>query len=121
MNNETENILNKLISGKIDTNLISDGYHTFGELYHHRTVLYIALCRMMHKTGTYVWRSELHSDGTKYDGWFLLGICQHAGEQITYHLHKDYWDDCAFAYTRDKAPEFDGHSSKDVLERVTNL
>ena len=54
---------------------ISDGYHTFDELYDHRITLYIALCKSM--CGDFgdwrnVWRSQKHSDGTNYDGWFLL-------------------------------------------------
>lgn len=32
--------------GLVDTNQISDGYHTFGELYEHRIALFRALCSM---------------------------------------------------------------------------
>ena len=104
---------------------ISDGYHTFDELYEHRITLYIALCRWVHNAlgkRSGVWRSHTHSDGSKYDGWFLLGINEKAGEQITYHIPNIRWSETDFAITRDNnAPEFDGHTSADVLQRIKNL
>jgi hypothetical protein len=98
---------------------ITDGYHTFDELYDHRITLYIALCKAL-KNGN-VWRSQLHSDGSNYDGWFILGIWFEKGKQITYHIQNYRWDEAEFAQTLDKAPEFDGHTSEDVLERIKNL
>lgn len=111
----------------LDTNLISDGYHTFGELYEHRIQLWISLCRAQQLVRHYqqreepVWRTFKHSDGTSYDGWFLLGIGRDPGQQITYHLPSSKWDECNFAITLDRAPEFDGHTSADVLERLKSL
>ncbi len=111
----------------------SDGYHTFTELYDHRIILYIAFCKMYAsrvqksvwntadgRTDN-VWRSKLHSDGSKFDGWYILGIGKEKGSQITYHLPEATWDQTSFAETLDKAPEFDGHTSADVLERIKNL
>lgn len=99
---------------------ISDGYHTFDELYYHRITLYIALC-MAVALQRYVWRSKIHSDGSYYEGWFLLGINDEKGSQITYHIPLERWEETSFAITLNKAPEFDGHSSNDVLERIKNL
>lgn len=88
---------------EVDTNEVSDGYHTFGELYAHRIELFIALCRIMEQEAWRdraprpVWRSKLHSDGSSLEGWFVLGIYQRVGYQITYHLPIARWDDCAFA------------------------
>lgn len=106
-----------------DANQISDGYHTFGELYEHRVELYIMLCRLLanphlFNTVAAVWRSVTHSDGTLFEGWFLLGVNKTPGFQITYHVPMKKWDSCSFAETLAKAPEFDKHSSKDVLERL---
>lgn len=116
-----ENNINKRIKNPaIDTNLISDGYHTFGELYEHRIVLFIALCRFA-VIDSMVWRSKLHSDGSSWDGWFILGINISEGNQITYHLPISKWEETNFADDRDKAPDFDGHTSNDVLERIKNL
>ena len=101
----------------------SDGYHTFDELYEHRIELYIALARecAYREYALDVWRSKLHSDGSSFDGWFVLGIGSTPGMQITYHLPDDRWDDCDFAQEREKAPEFDGHTPADVLKRIREL
>lgn len=102
----------------------SDGYHTFNELYDHRVVLFIVLLRHYSthpKQRGQVWRSKAHSDGSVWNGWFILGIGKDYGFQITYHLPIDKWDECGFADTLDKAPEWDGHTSQDVLERLKKL
>jgi hypothetical protein len=106
---------------------VSDGYHTFSELYDHRITLWIALCRMYAFEDApswaekLVWRSKLHSDGSCFDGWFVLGIGVKPGEQMTYHLPLSMWDETGFAKTSDRAPEFDGHSSADVLARIKTI
>lgn len=101
-----------------------DGYHTFAELYDHRITLYIALCAAQRLfTDKEIWRSKKHSDGELAFGgtWFVLGIGSKAGEQITYHLPIERWDETNFAVTYDKAPEYDGHTSEDVIERLKKL
>jgi len=112
---------------------ISDGFHTFGELYEHRITLFIALCRIFddsqtednHTTDTPfpVWKSKRHSDGELAFGgdWFVLGIWYEKGKQITYHLPISKWDECEFAKELVTAPEFDGHTSDDVLKRLKEL
>ena len=141
---ERATALNKIIQlSEIPTNMISDGYHTFGELYEHRITNFIALCRMIDATypnvmlvsqiepdtikrvdiGNPIWRSLKHSDGELAFGgtWFVLGINKEAGKQITYHLPIDKWDDCSFANDLEIAPEWDSHMSSDVLERLAKL
>ncbi len=103
-----------------------DGYHTFDELYDHRISLYIALCRVLRTDADHrgVWRSKRHSDGEICFGTgtqFVLGISHEAGKQITYHIPIERWNETEFAETLEKAPEWDSHSSKDVLERLKNL
>ena len=101
---------------------ISDGYHTFDELYEHRVQLYILLCKEYYFSKEHkVWKSLLHSDGSKFEGWFVLGINTEPGKQITYHLPLDKWNECHFAEVVVQAPVFDGHSSKDVLNRLKKL
>lgn len=102
---------------------VSDGYHTFDELYAHRVELFIALCRQYdHKRNVKEsWRSARHSDGTWMPGWFVLGLYHAPGLQVTYHLPMERWDECGFAETLPQAPEFDGHTSADVLERLKLL
>lgn len=107
--------------GGIDTNLISDGYHTFGELYDHRIQLFITMCNYL---GTFtnkdVWKSKKHHDGTSWNGWFIAGINHEKGEQISYHLPIDRFYDLHVPEL-EKAPEWDGHTSNDVLERLKKL
>jgi hypothetical protein len=102
---------------------VSDGYHTFDELYEHRVVLFMTLCRVLsygYKNAP-VWKSQVHSDGSTWAGWFIMGINDVAGAQITYHLPMSKWEDCWFAPTLEKAPDFDGHTSNDVLERLKTI
>ena len=116
-----EKLVTKItIDGIDNTGKISDGYHTFDELYEHRITLFIALCYQLKRgmVARYVWRSKLHSDGTKFDGWFILGLGKSIGGQITYHIPMSKWDETDFAKTLEKAYEFDGHTSEDVLERL---
>jgi hypothetical protein len=101
----------------------SDGYHTFDELYEHRHTLFIALCRELAASRPInpVWRSRLHADGTMFPDWFIMGVHDEQGRQITYHLPASLWADTNCAETLDRAPEFDGHTSTDVLQRLARL
>ena len=109
----------------LDTNNISDGYHTFGELYAHRIVLFITLCRVLANNINFhspaIWRTRAHSDGTYLKGWFLMGINKEHGKQITYHIPEGYWTKCDFAETLTAAPFYDEHTSDDVLKRLSEL
>lgn len=105
---------------------VTDGYHTMDELYDHRIELFIKLAEHFiygkrDSDGKNVWRSKLHEDGSMFTGWFVMGIGKKEGEQITYHLPRDRWDETGFAETLDRAPKFDGHTSEDVLERLKTL
>lgn len=117
-----EQVVNRII-GVCDKKKISDGYHTFGELYDHRNMLFIALCKALAfgESLLPIWRAKKHSDGSSYDGLFVLGIGEKPGQQITYHVSTKYWEVCDFAYTPDRAPEYDGHTSEDVLVRLLTL
>lgn len=130
---KTEEI-NHLIKLLPDTNEVSDGYHTFGELYQHRCLLWILICEMVvsiremaKEDGTYelldcpVWKSKYHSDGTIWKDWFILGLNKEQGKQITYHLPIKYWEMCNSIPTLDKAPEWDKHTSQDVVTRLTEM
>lgn len=123
-----EAMLESFVAGsesKITENT-SDGYHTFKELYEHRITLFIALLRKITmllpaSESSHIWKSKLHSDGTMYDGWFILGIYKEPGKQITYHLPIDKWNETQFAEPLDKAPEWDGHTPEDVIKRLQTL
>jgi ParB/RepB/Spo0J family partition protein len=102
---------------------LRDGYHSFEELYEHRSALYISLCDQLKRSedAPPVWRTKVHFDGTIMDGWFLLGIGETSGHQITYHLPEHLWDKCSFALDWERAPEFDGHTPAEVIERLYKL
>ena len=97
----------------------SDGYHTFDELYEFRHVLFISMCKLLKKMKP--WRSLLHFDGSSYDGWFIVGIGASKGDQITFHMPMRLWNDCDFMLTVVSPPEWDGHTSSDVLNRIKEL
>ena len=124
------NIKNFAAGNEIPHDCDCDGFHTFDELYEHRISLFIALCRLLRRQENligavpdypFVWRSKLHHDGTNYEGWFIMGIGQEKGQQISYHLPLGVWNDTDFAQTLINAPEFDGHTSDDVLERLKKI
>lgn len=123
--------INKLIQGlpSEERGKVSDGYHSFDEYNKHRDQLWITVCSLQNDldearfpfntTRMYIWRSKLHSDGSKFDGYFVLGMCRHDNSnQITYHLPLSKWEECSFADTVDKSPKWDGHTSNNVLSRL---
>ena len=81
--NSIQDLINSLPDNEKE--LLSDGYHTFKELYEHRVTLFIALanthCDLLNelydKTETTsprlfpFWKALKHEDGTMYDGWFI--------------------------------------------------
>jgi hypothetical protein len=96
-------------------NDISDGYHTFGELYKVRCLLFVALIQA-HKEKA--WRASKNADGVKWDGWFICGLHPQHGSQITFHLPEKMWLLLEGIETHEINPYYDGHTSEDVLERL---
>ena len=97
---------------------VGDGYHTFNELYDHRCHLFIALMR---SNPGLSWRANNHSDGTMFSDWFVAGMDLPTGA-ITYHLPLWMWkmlDGCGMV-TVNKAPEWDGHTPADVINRLAD-
>ena len=96
---------------------LSDGYHTFNELYHHRAVLFSVICNSMPDKA---WKSKLHDTGDMFEGMFIVGIETPEG-QATYHYDiNPYWE--MFKVKElEKAPKWDGHTSTDVINRIAKL
>lgn len=93
---------------------MSDGYHTFNELYHHRAVLFSVICNLHPLCA---WKAKKHHDGTMYDGMFIVGINTPAG-QATYHYDIDpYWD-MFLVPEAEFAPAWDGHTSDEAIKRI---
>ena len=95
----------------------SDGYHTFNELYHHRAVLFSVTVKAFPERA---WKARQHHDGTMYSGMFIVGIDTPDG-QASYHYDIDpYWDmfECR---ELERAPEWDGHTPAQAIERIRKL
>ena len=93
---------------------ISDGYHTFNELYHHRAVLFSVICNSHPHLA---WKSKKHHDGSMYNGMFIVGIETPEG-QATYHYSIDpYWN-MFHVKTYENAPEWDGHTPEEAIKRI---
>lgn len=93
---------------------ISDGYHTFNELYHHRAILFSVICNSNKELA---WKSRLHDTGDMYDGMFIVGIETPEG-QATYHYDiEPYWD--MFEVKKlQNAPKWDGHTPDEAIRRI---
>ena len=93
-----------------DVEKMSDGYHTFADLYKQRLILSAALA----KNNPYAWKSKRHEDGSVPfgGGWFIMGFDTDEG-CYTYHYELKDWDlfQCE---ELDKGKPWDGHTSKDV-------
>ena len=97
-----------------NTDNITDGYHTFEELYYQRMMLTktVALAAITNFDDT-VYRSRLHSDGTMYKDFFIVVFNTPEGN-FSYHYHIMYWGIFDFLKELPNAEEFDGHTWKDV-------
>lgn len=95
---------------------ISDGYHTFDELYNHRMILFSIVCNTYKDKA---WKSWKHEDGTMYDYYFIVGIRTKLGD-YTYHYRRDEWN--MFDVKEiDNAPRWDGHEPKDITRLLSLL
>lgn len=97
-----------------DAGVVSDGYHTFNELYAHRIALFIALAK---SHADISWKAIKHEDGTSMDGWFIAGMHLPTGD-ISYHLPDEVWDRLDLVEPLTKAPKWDGHTPADVVRRI---
>ena len=96
---------------EIKDGTLSDGYHTFNELYEQRMYLFATI---VNQNKELAWKSLKHEDGKLcFDGdWFIVGIDTPRGS-YTYHYENKYWNlfDCL---ELEVAKHWDGHTDKDV-------
>ena len=91
---------------------LSDGFHTYNDLYYQRCILFATICNMNKDIS---WKSKKHSDGKKCfdsDDWFIVGIDTPEGS-YTYHYEMKYWN-LFNVQELEKGKEWDGHTEKDV-------
>lgn len=91
-----------------DVKFVSDGYHTFDELYQHRQLLYFAFARF----SGFKCRWKPH-----YPGWPVLFV-EIPSQQISYHFEERWLPLVKSFATEDNSIEWDGHTSDDVLRRL---
>lgn len=104
--------------------LISDGYHSFKELYEFRKIYNACLFNEWAKQGLYdVHKSKNHHDGKACFGssdWFIVVAILPSG-QISNHYHIDDWDLFHCEEVERAKFEFDGHTPQDVLQRLKEI
>ena len=113
-----EEALDEAVNTVDDMGEVSDGYHTFNQLYHQRAVLFATIVNLNKDKA---WKSFKHSDGNYcFDSngeWFIVGVDTPKGS-YTYHYSKEYWDmfDCE---ELECGKEWDGHTEKDVTRLLS--
>lgn len=114
-----ENLIkeNKELNNKRKDGTLSDGYHTYNDLYYQRCVLFATICNLNKDIS---WKSKKHSDGKKCfdsDNWFIVGIDTPEGS-YTYHYEMKYWD-MFNVKELEVGKIWDGHTEKDVTRLLT--
>lgn len=95
---------------------ISDGSHTFDELYYHRMALFSIICN---QNKEFAWKSWKHDDGSMFDDYFIVGITTRNGD-YSYHYHKNHWNKFNVKEL-EFAPKWDGHLPKDIMRLLALL
>ena len=106
-----------------DMGEVSDGYHTFNELYEYRMLYNAALFNEFAKQGLYdVHKSRKHSDGEYPFGdsnWFIV-MAELPTGQISNHYEMKDWDKFQIP-EKPLANKWDEHSPRDVADRLTSF
>jgi hypothetical protein len=117
----TDNINNTINANKhnpeVVTDNISDGFHTFGQLYFQRMMLFATLVNLFPELS---WKTERHEDGELCfgGGWFLVTIDTPVGA-YGYHYEMEYWDKFNCPVLK-KAKHWDGYTEENV-DRLFSL
>lgn len=102
-----------------DTGSISDGYHTFDELYEYRMLYNAHAARGWLDAGIPVVKSWRHSDGELcfgQGGWFIVTAELPTG-QVSNHYPQEAWE--LFEVPEvERAPEWDGHTPGEAAQRL---
>lgn len=101
---------------------LSDGCHTFKELYGYRSAYNAMLFNEFHRQGLYnVHKSWRHSDGSYCygGGWFVVQATLPTG-QVSNHYPSCEWNKFT-CEERDNADEWDGHDSAEALRRMNEF
>ena len=131
---EKVELLNTVISrqkesGNFKENNISDGYHTFEELYNFRKVYNAILFNEWGNPAFDIFGAayKVHKSWKHYDGepcfgggWFIVSAMLPTG-LISNHYKAEDWDLFKVPEVEKALYEFDGHTGEDVLTRLKAL
>lgn len=104
------------VAGIKDIGDLSDGFHTFNQLYYQRMILFATIVKQNRDKA---WKSLRHESGELCfgGGWFIVGIDTPEGS-YTYHYEDNYYSlfDCA---ELERGKHWDGHTEKDVTRLLS--
>lgn len=97
---------------------VSDGYHTFDELYEYRMLYNAHAVRAWIAAGWPVVKSWRHSDGEECfgGGWFIVTAELPTG-QVSNHYEAQHWG-LFHCPEVEVAPAWDGHTPQQAAERL---
>ena len=101
-----------------DAGDVSDGYHTFRELYEYRMLYNAAWLNLSVQHNEFpVVKSWRHSDGELCfgGGWFVVVATLPTG-QVSNHYKAEHWD--KFVVPEGEPPAYDGHTPADAADRL---
>lgn len=103
---------------------VSDGYHTFDELYEHRLLLNASLFNEWYINNKYNCHKSLkHHDGSlpfNSNEYFIVCALLPTG-LISYHYKKEYWNLFKIPATDKALFKYDNHNGFDVINRLKSL
>lgn len=114
--------INDIIKNSVkesDVELISDGYHTFKELYEYRLLYNAAFFNELVKNNVCkVHKSKKHSDGELCfgGGWFIV-MAELPTGQVSNHYELKDWD-LFKCEEQDTADVWDGHTPEEASNRI---
>ena len=109
-------LIDSLQQEETDMGEVSDGYHTFNELYYYRMLYNAAFFNLLPKERVH--KSKRHHDGEECfgGGWFIVMANLPTG-QISNHYELKYWD-LFKVPEKEIADEWDGHTPQEAAERL---
>lgn len=109
-------LIDSLQQEQTDMGEVSDGYHTFNELYYYRMLYNAAFFNLLPKE--WVHKSKRHHTGEECfgGGWFIVMANLPTG-QISNHYELKDWDLFKIP-EKEFADEWDGHTPQEAAERL---
>ena len=104
------------VAGVSEIDDLSDGFHTFRQLYYQRMMLFAVIVKQNRDKA---WKSLRHEDGDLCfgGGWFIVGIDTPEGS-YTYHYESNFYSlfECE---ELERGKHWDGHTEKDVTRLLS--